>query len=137
MGHKLRGSQGNYFDYHDIIAIAKNYMACDWSRGNVSKVANLTNKVEDQAETIKKLSEELEQYRTQNEKKEGQLEERIRTQVEESFNARLSELRNDLRMMVEAGAVYHITKKRKAVPGKEENAEMLARARTRKRLKRT
>jgi hypothetical protein len=71
MGHKLRASQGNYFDYHDIIAIAKNYMACDWSRGNVSKIVNLSTKVENQAETIKQLQTQLEGYQVKEKKVEN------------------------------------------------------------------
>lgn len=115
MGHKLRGSQGNYFDYHDILAIAKNYMACDWTRGNVSKVANLTNKVEDQAETIKKLSQELEQYRTQSENKERQLEERIRTQVQESFNKIIHQYGLE-KAHVEYNKQYQIKEKKEEQP---------------------
>jgi hypothetical protein len=51
MGHKLRGSQGNYFDYHDVILVAKLYSECDWGSGT----ANLTKKFEDQEKTINTL----------------------------------------------------------------------------------
>jgi integrase len=32
MGHRLPGSRGNYFDYHDLDEVASKYMSCDWSR---------------------------------------------------------------------------------------------------------
>jgi integrase len=51
MGHKLPGSQGNYFDYHDIILVAKLYNECDWGSGT----AGITKKLADQQETINTL----------------------------------------------------------------------------------
>lgn len=63
MGHKLRGSQGNYFDYHDIIWTGKKYMECDWTRGNASRLNGLARQVDQQQVTIQKLQEELERYK--------------------------------------------------------------------------
>lgn len=33
MGHRLPGSRGNYFDYHDLEEVASKYVSCNWSRG--------------------------------------------------------------------------------------------------------
>jgi hypothetical protein len=32
MGHRLPGSRGNYFDYHDIDEVREKYLRIDWSR---------------------------------------------------------------------------------------------------------
>jgi hypothetical protein len=51
MGHKLRGSQGNYFDYHDVILVAKLYNECDWGSGT----ASITKRFEEQEKTLNTL----------------------------------------------------------------------------------
>jgi site-specific recombinase XerD len=63
MGHKLPRSQSNYFDYHDIIDVARKYLQCDWTAGEHSKLNGLTKQVDEQAETIKRLQAELEHYK--------------------------------------------------------------------------
>jgi integrase/uncharacterized coiled-coil protein SlyX len=58
MGHKLRGSQGNYFDYHDIIQVAKLYNECDWGSGTATitkKLEELEHKLSDKDQVIESL----------------------------------------------------------------------------------
>ena len=85
MGHKLRGSQGNYFDYHDIIEIARKYVASDWSAGEHSKLNGLTRQVGQQEEMIKTLQAELEHYKLREKKVEGKADvlEKLLKRVEE------------------------------------------------------
>jgi hypothetical protein len=71
MGHKLRGSQGNYYDFHDVIETARKYIASDWSAGEHSKLNGLTRQVSDQEEMIKTLQAELEHYKLRDKKVEG------------------------------------------------------------------
>ncbi len=47
MGHKLPGSKGSYFDYHDTDEVREKYLKADWSRnggGNKLKVLEEKNK---------------------------------------------------------------------------------------------
>jgi site-specific recombinase XerD len=90
MGHKLRGSQQNYFDVHDIIQIAKKYMECDWTQGAASKLNGLSTQVQTQEETIKKLQGELEEYKL----KETKTSEK--TNVLEKLLKRVEELEKKL-----------------------------------------
>jgi uncharacterized coiled-coil protein SlyX len=58
MGHKLKGSQGNYFDYHDIILVAKLYNECDWGSGTASitkKLEELEHKLSGKDQAIEAL----------------------------------------------------------------------------------
>jgi len=90
MGHKLRGSQGNYFDYHDIVQVAKLYMECDWSQGSGTKINGLTRQVETQDQTIKNLETELQKYKLSERTQEKQHDDRIKA-LEEKFEQILRE----------------------------------------------
>ena len=60
MGHKLPGSRGNYFDYHDIKEIAEKYMKCDFTPGAEFALDSLERKLIVQEEKIQALSNQLE-----------------------------------------------------------------------------
>jgi integrase len=45
MGHKLPGSRGSYFDYHDVKFAANEYMRGFWSRIKVDRIRNLEDEI--------------------------------------------------------------------------------------------
>jgi hypothetical protein len=57
MGHKLPSSRGNYFDYHDINFVKKQYILADWGRTTSSRIAKTESEVEALKERIKKYEE--------------------------------------------------------------------------------
>jgi len=97
MGHKLPRSQGNYFDCHDIVEIARKYMACDWTRGQISRLNGLQRQVEEQAKTIEQLPRELKFYKSQAElfqrqRQQNQEEIKELKKMVKQLSQRLSEL---------------------------------------------
>src|SRR3989441_7230975 len=62
MGHRLPGSRGNYFDYHDVDDAAEKYASADWTRngnGNSGKLKQLE-------ESNKSLVERLDSLESKN-----------------------------------------------------------------------
>ncbi|TMI28070.1 hypothetical protein E6H36_01835 [Candidatus Bathyarchaeota archaeon] len=57
MGHRLPGSRGNYFDYHDLDEVREKYLAVDWSRdgGNVTRMKELDKANKDLEERVSSL----------------------------------------------------------------------------------
>ncbi len=57
MGHRLPGSRGNYFDYHDLDEVREKYLAVDWSRdgGNVTRMKELDKANKDLEELVSSL----------------------------------------------------------------------------------
>jgi len=45
MGHKLPGSRGNYFDFHDIDEIAQKYGSCNFSREVETSAINIDERI--------------------------------------------------------------------------------------------
>lgn len=56
MGHRLPGSRGSYFDFHDVQEIQDKYMGIDWSRPGDTRLDHM-------ATALKKTTEELEALR--------------------------------------------------------------------------
>jgi integrase len=69
MGHKLPGSRGNYFDFHDIDEIEQKYESCNFSREAETSAIKIEERVEEieaeyrqkYEELRKKLEQELEE----------------------------------------------------------------------------
>ena len=57
MGHRLPGSRGNYFDYHDIDEVREKYLRIDWSRegGNGTRLRELEDANKDLGERVGSL----------------------------------------------------------------------------------
>lgn len=57
MGHRLPGSRGNYFDYHDIDEVREKYLRIDWSRvgGNGTRLKELEEANKDLGERVGSL----------------------------------------------------------------------------------
>ena len=57
MGHRLPGSRGNYFDYHDIDEVREKYLRVNWGRegGNVGKLKELEEANKDLGERVSSL----------------------------------------------------------------------------------
>src|SRR5437867_4641534 len=57
MGHRLPGSRGNYFDYHDLDEVREKYLRVDWSRdgGNVTRMKELDKANKDLEERVSSL----------------------------------------------------------------------------------
>jgi predicted RNase H-like nuclease (RuvC/YqgF family) len=47
MGHKLAGSRGSYFDFHDVNMVARKYMECSFGLNSLARVNHLERKVEE------------------------------------------------------------------------------------------
>jgi integrase len=47
MGHKLPGSRGNYFDFHDVDEIEKKYKTCNFSREAETSAIKIEERVEE------------------------------------------------------------------------------------------
>ena len=68
MGHRLPGSRGNYFDYHDVDDAAEKYALADWTRngnGNGGKLKELveSNKsLVDRLDSLERKNRELMLY---------------------------------------------------------------------------
>jgi len=58
MGHKLPGSRGNYFDYHDIDEAASSYLRVDWSR-RPERLISLETQLQEAMQEIEKLRNSL------------------------------------------------------------------------------
>lgn len=54
MGHKLPGSRGNYFDYHDLEFLKQQYMKGFWERIGINRIKKLEREV---AELRRQISE--------------------------------------------------------------------------------
>ena len=73
MGHKLPGSRGSYFDYHDTDEVREKYLQIDWSRnGGNTKLKALEEKNE-------QLEQELDEVHRQITAKNSGVEERLKT----------------------------------------------------------
>jgi integrase len=57
MGHKLAGSRGNYFDYHDTEFVAEEYLKGDWGRTTSSRIENLERRLEELEEILQRFPE--------------------------------------------------------------------------------
>src|SRR5438309_274663 len=57
MGHRLPGSRGNYFDYHDIDEVREKYLRVNWGRegGNGGKLMELEEANKDLGERVSSL----------------------------------------------------------------------------------
>ena len=57
MGHRLPGSRGNYFDYHDTEEVREKYLRVDWSRGggNGTRLKELAEANKDLGERVSSL----------------------------------------------------------------------------------
>ena len=57
MGHRLPGSRGNYFDYHDLDEVREKYLRVDWSRDGVngSRIQELDQANKDLGERVSSL----------------------------------------------------------------------------------
>ncbi len=56
MGHRLPGSRGSYYDFHDIGEAAREYDQADWTRDGSRQLSE----VQDQLDKIRKVAEEKE-----------------------------------------------------------------------------
>jgi len=59
MGHKLPASRGNYFDYHDVEFVEKQYLLGDWGRTTSSRLARTEAEMKSLEEQNKILSEKI------------------------------------------------------------------------------
>jgi len=73
MGHKLPGSRGNYFDYHDKDFVKKEYMKGFWDRIGINRI----RKLEKEFVEIEKHSKELEKENKELKEKIVELERRF------------------------------------------------------------
>jgi len=57
MGHRLPGSRGNYFDYHDLDEVREKYLRVDWNRNgaNGTRIKELDDANKDLAERVTTL----------------------------------------------------------------------------------
>jgi len=66
MGHKLPGSRGSYFDYHDESEVAAKYQLADWSRngnGNHKAIVDLKTENQELKDQMKNVLAELSSIR--------------------------------------------------------------------------
>jgi len=59
MGHKLPGSRGNYFDFHDVDEIEKKYKSCNFSREAETSAIKIEERVEEIEAEYREKYEEL------------------------------------------------------------------------------
>src|SRR2546425_1988199 len=55
MGHRLPGSRGNYFDYHDVDDAAEKYALADWTRNGNGNGGKLKELVESNKSLVERL----------------------------------------------------------------------------------
>jgi integrase len=53
MGHKLPGSRGSYFDYHDVDEVAEKYMKVEWGRTPETRIEKQLREAREEIETLK------------------------------------------------------------------------------------
>jgi len=59
MGHKLPGSRGNYFDFHDVDEIEEKYKSCNFSREAETSAIKIEERVEEIEAEYREKYEEL------------------------------------------------------------------------------
>ncbi|MHA1722829.1 MAG: tyrosine-type recombinase/integrase [Candidatus Baldrarchaeia archaeon] len=57
MGHKLPGSRGNYFDYHDVEFAKREYMKGFWDRIGINHVRKMEEEIKATREEMRKIKE--------------------------------------------------------------------------------
>ena len=65
MGHRLPGSRGNYFDYHDIDFIMKDYLSADWSRTESSQFTRMEAEIEKAKQNGSNKEQEITELKNQ------------------------------------------------------------------------
>lgn len=78
--HKVGKSEHNYFDYHDVEFVRKEYKKADWSREGAHKVDQLEKTVTDLLERNKEQEEkikELSEHKVRDTNKDRRIEERL------------------------------------------------------------
>jgi integrase len=64
MGHRLPGSRGNYFDFHDIDEVREKYLRVDWSRdgvngGKLKELGEANKDLEERVSSLENRNKEL------------------------------------------------------------------------------
>jgi len=59
MGHKLPGSRGNYYDYHDVDEAAQKYMRCNFSREEEGRIQDIEVELQRSKQEIDRLKADL------------------------------------------------------------------------------
>ena len=64
MGHRLPGSRGNYFDYHDLDEVREKYLRVDWSRdgvngGKLKELGEANKDLEERVSSLENRNKEL------------------------------------------------------------------------------
>jgi predicted RNase H-like nuclease (RuvC/YqgF family) len=103
MGHKLPGSRGSYFDFHDVNMVAKKYMECSFGLNSLARVNHLEREVQEYKAKNEKLNELVASLKQrietlEKEKKEGGLflSQKI-AELEEFKKQLIKEVREGLR----------------------------------------
>jgi len=112
MGHKLPGSRGSYFDYHDVKFVANEYLKCFWNRIDIDRVTQLEKQIGDQK---REMEEEIEKRVTERIQP-------IKNEVKdmETLKERMAQLEKHLSLIVsgpgvlvgEKGSVYFKVKQK-------------------------
>ncbi len=97
MGHKLAGSRGNYFDYHDVDEIAKKYMLADWGPDGGSRL----NHLESELTKAREKTEESESRMTKMELMNLKLKDRING-LTEGRSREIGELKAEMKAEMKA-----------------------------------
>jgi len=70
MGHKLSGSRGSYFDYHDVAFAEENYKRASWTRIGLDRIQQMESELVD----LRKVKEEHEKLKANGQQKTSEME---------------------------------------------------------------
>jgi regulator of replication initiation timing len=99
MGHKLPGSRGNYFDYHDDDMIAKQYLMADFGRTTSSRIVRTEGAIASLQKRLLEVQEENQRTRAENQSLKKQVDEMAAPRA--VSGELLAELRRDPQFMAE------------------------------------
>ena len=92
MGHKLPGSRGNYYDYHDVDEAAQKYMRCGFSREEDGRIEDIEEELQRSRQEIDRLKADLALAVSG----KTALEEEVRKRASE-----IAEIRNEMKMFLQ------------------------------------